>query len=122
MTEKTVGDELASRRTGMAFQRTRMAADRTLMGVIRTSLWLIGFGFTISQFFRATVPSGSTHNFGISLVLLGIAMLILGMLYHVRFMAALRKERRNMKADGLIYAETPFPPSLTLITAIVLLI
>jgi hypothetical protein len=44
--------ELSSRRTGLSFQRTRMSADRTLMSVIRTSLALIGFGFTIFQFFR----------------------------------------------------------------------
>ena len=44
--------ELASRRTGMSFQRTRMSADRTLMSVMRTSLALIGFGFTIFQFFE----------------------------------------------------------------------
>jgi putative membrane protein len=29
-----------------------MSADRTLMSVVRTSLSLIGFGFTIFQFFR----------------------------------------------------------------------
>jgi putative membrane protein len=29
-----------------------MSADRTLMSVVRTSLSLIGFGFTIYQFFR----------------------------------------------------------------------
>ena len=54
--------ELAARRTGMAFQRTRLAEDRTLMAVIRTALSLIGFGFTIFQFFqrlaRPSAPAG----------------------------------------------------------------
>ena len=47
-----INTELSARRTGMSFQRTRMSADRTLMSTIRTSLSLIGFGFTIFQFFQ----------------------------------------------------------------------
>jgi putative membrane protein len=80
--------EQSSRRTGMSFQRTRMSADRTLMSVIRTSLALIGFGFTIFQFFEKLKEAGTlsgTHaarNFGLALVALGIAMLVLGIVYH----------------------------------------
>ena len=119
--------ELASRRTGMSFQRTRMSADRTLMSVIRTSLSLIGFGFTIFQVFqklyeaqilkRAQAP----RNFGEALVFLGVAMLTLGIVYHVKFMLELRRQREQMRADGLIHVETRFPVSLTLITAALLL-
>lgn len=117
------------RRTGMAFQRTRMAADRTLMAVIRTSLSLIGFGFTIYQFFNKLKESGllrgtaaSERNVGSSLVLLGIAMLILGIIYHIRFMLELRNQREHMKTEGLIFAQTNFPPSLVLIVAVLLLL
>src|SRR5262245_32066964 len=85
--------ELSSRRTGMSFQRTRMSADRTLMSVIRTSLSLISFGFTIYQVFhklqdKVLVESGRqpARNFGTALVALGIATLIFGIIYHVRFM------------------------------------
>ena len=119
--------ELASRRTGMAFQRTRMAADRTLMAVIRTSLSLIGFGFTIFQFFQkmheANVlkSSGAPRHFGEVLVWLGLAMLVIGIAYHVLFMVGLRQEREMLKADGLIHAESGYPVSFTLIVAIVLL-
>jgi putative membrane protein len=121
--------ELSSRRTGMSFQRTRMSADRTLMSVIRTSLSLIGFGFTIFQFFQklqeGNVLESGTHaarNFGIALVALGIAMLVLGIIYHVQFMLGLREVREQMTADGLIHGQSRFPTSLTLITAVVLLI
>jgi len=119
--------ELSSRRTGMSFQRTRMSADRTLMSVIRTSLSLIGFGFTIFQVFekaqaaRILASADAPHNFGIALVLLGIGMLALGIVYHLQFMRALRKTRAEMTAEGLVHGESPFPPSLTLITALVLL-
>ena len=119
--------EMSMRRTGMSFQRTRMSADRTLMSVIRTALSLIGFGFTIFQFFdklsaadvitRAHAP----RNFGLALVALGIGMLVLGIIYHSRFMIELRRTRVALKAEGLVHGESQFPASLTLITAVVLL-
>ena len=119
--------DLAARRTGMAFQRTRMAADRTLMAVIRTSLSLIGFGFTIFQFFHKLAQanvlregSGTARSFGLSLVVLGVVLLVLGIVYHVQFMLQLRKIREEMRRDGLIHAQTGFPVSLTLIIAVLL--
>jgi putative membrane protein len=119
--------ELSSRRTGMSFQRTRLSADRTLMSVIRTSLSLISFGFTIFQVFekahQAEIIRSSlaARNFGQVLVMLGTLMLGLGIVYHVQFMAGLRRERAQMKADGLLHGEGAFPVSLTLVTALVLL-
>jgi putative membrane protein len=123
----SISTELSSRRTGMSFQRTRMSADRTLMSVIRTSLSLIGFGFTISQVFEklheseVLKSSAAATDFGVALVLLGIAMLVVGIAYHVSFMVGLRRERAAMKADGLVRAESQFPVSLTLMVALVLL-
>jgi len=121
----TIATELAMRRTGMAFQRTRMAADRTLMGVIRTSLSLISFGFTIYQFFGKLRDAGvlkgvaPARNFGESLVLLGIGMLILGIIYHVMFM---RRQRDALKAQDLVHGESGFPASLVLVVAVTLLL
>jgi inner membrane protein YidH len=123
-----VNTELAARRTGMAFQRTRLAEDRTLMAVIRTSLSLIGFGFTIFQFFQSLrerdyiSTAAAPRHFGSALVGLGVLMLILGIVYHARFMLGLRRLRRSMSEDGLIHGETVFPVSLTLITAFLLLV
>jgi putative membrane protein len=123
-----VSVELSRRRTGMSFQRTRMSADRTLMSVIRTSLSLIGFGFTIYQFFEklreSNVLTGAhaARTFGTALVWLGIAMLVLGIIYHVQFMRGLGKARHEMTEDGLIHGQSQFPVSLTLITAFILLL
>jgi len=121
--------ELSARRTGMSFQRTRMSADRTLMSVIRTALSLIGFGFTIYQFFDklrdTTLLAGREHaprNFGVTLVALGIGMLVLGIAYHAQFMLELRRRRAEMTAQELIHGQSGFPPSMTLITAILLLV
>jgi putative membrane protein len=112
----------------MSFQRTRMSADRTLMSVIRTSLSLIGFGFTIYQFFEklreagSLANAGAPRNFGMALVLLGIGMLTLGILYHLQFMIGLRGVRQAMAEANQIHGETLFPTSLTLITAVLLLL
>lgn len=120
--------ELAMRRTGMAFQRTRLAADRTLMAVIRTAISLIGFGFTIYQFFSKMQAAGTiggapqaSRNFGESLVCLGIGMLVLGIVYHVQFMLGLRHLRESMTAEGLVHGMSGFPTSMVLITAVLML-
>ena len=121
--------ELSSRRTGMSFQRTRMSTDRTLMSVMRTSISLISFGFTIGQFFEhlrtAKVLAEGSHaprNFGVALVGLGIAMLVLGIAYHLHYMRTLRAEREAMTREGLIHGETPYPVSMTLLVATVMLL
>jgi putative membrane protein len=125
--EEQISVELSSRRTGMSLQRTRMSADRTLMSVIRTSLSLIGFGFTIYQIFQKAhdaqiLKSSRAAELGEALVFLGIGMLLVGIGYHIVFMIGLRRERRQLKADGLIHAESQFPVSLTLLAALVLLV
>jgi putative membrane protein len=123
-----ISTELAARRTGLSFQRTRMSADRTLMSVMRTALSLIGFGFTIFQFFEKLKGDSvishdkAPRNFGMSLVFLGVGMLVLGIIYHLQFMLGLRKERGNLTANELIHGESDFPVSFTLIIAVLILI
>src|SRR5215470_8149909 len=121
---------LSSRRTALAFQRTRMSADRTLMAVIRTSLSLIGFGFTIYQFFRylretvgapQLLRSEAPRKFSMALVMLGVVMLSLGIWKHIAFMIELRAERKTFADQGLIPGDDKFPISITLITATLLL-
>jgi putative membrane protein len=123
--------ERASRRTALAYQRTRMSADRTLMAVIRTSLSLIGFGFTIYQFFRylresagawQLLRSDAPRNFGIALVSLGVVMISLGIWKHVAFMIELRLQRKKSVEHGLIPGDDKFPLSITLITATLLML
>lgn len=122
----SISVELSSRRTGMSFQRTRMSADRTLMSVIRTALSLIGFGFTIFQVFKRlneaqiVKSSGTARHFGETLVYLGLGMLVVGIGYHIVFMIGLRRERALLRRSGLLHAESQFPPSFTLMVAVLL--
>ena len=120
--------ELSSRRTGLSFQRTRMSADRTLMSVLRTCLSLIGFGFTIFQFFRSiaqsnpSMPAQAALRFGLAMVLIGVALLVLGIIQNARFMSDLRKERQLLVAQGYLHGEEPFQVSVTFLSAIVVLL
>jgi putative membrane protein len=126
--ESKISTELSARRTGLSFQRTRMSADRTLMSVMRTSLSLIGFGFTIFQFFQrlkgelVISHDKAPRNFGLSLVFLGVGLLIIGIVYHAQFMLGLRNERKALTAAGLIHGESGFPVSFTLVISLLLLI
>ena len=126
-TPDQISVELSSRRTGMSFQRTRLSAERTLMSVIRTSLSLIGFGFTIAQFFHRLQGTGmldeksaAPRDFGLALIALGIATLVLGIVGHVQFMTELRAERGHLSAEGLIHGDSRFPISATLVVAMLL--
>jgi len=123
--------ELSMRRTGMSFQRTRMSADRTLMSVQRTSLSLIGFGFTIFNFFRAlkAMPEAKVNmnehaprNFGMAMVILGIVLLAMGIWQNVDFLRHLRATREEMREEGLIFGESKFPVSVSQAAAILVLL
>jgi uncharacterized membrane protein YidH (DUF202 family) len=120
--------EMSMRRTGLSFQRTRLSGDRTLMSVIRTSLSLIGFGFTIYEAFRKLHESGvlqraqAPRNFGLTLVVLGVLLLIGGLIQEMQFSGEIRRQREAMIADGLIHGQSHFPLSITTIVAIALLL
>ena len=124
----SISVDLSERRTGMSFQRTRLSAERTLMSVIRTALSLISFGFTIAQVFEKLRAAGTVRSaaapqrFGMVLVLVGVMLLCTGIVYHVQFMRGLRALRTEMKEHGLIYGESGFPVSFTLLVALTLLL
>ena len=81
-----------------AWLRTRMALERTLMAWIRTGVALIGFGFTIVQFFQRfsdmegvapAVRPQAPRNLGLALMGAGVlALLVSGWQYRriVRYM------------------------------------
>src|SRR5262249_30453816 len=65
-----------------AWLRTRMAVERTFMAWMRTSVSLIGFGFTIVQFFQRLWDEGgpgrhpeAPRDFGLALIAAGVVSL-----------------------------------------------
>jgi putative membrane protein len=65
--------------------RTRLSVERTMMSWVRTATGLIGFGFTIVQFFArieapGTAPAYFPHApryLGLSLIFCGVAALVI---------------------------------------------
>ena len=69
-----------------AWLRTRLAVERTMMAWVRTAIALIGFGFTIVQFFdrMRQMPGVAPAYFpdaprylGLSLIFCGVAALVI---------------------------------------------
>jgi putative membrane protein len=76
-----------------AWINTQLSLQRTLMAATRTAVSLIGFGFTVAQFFdklRETAPPGARllhqqgpRNFGLALIAAGVfSLLVFTWQYH----------------------------------------
>jgi putative membrane protein len=86
--------------TRLAVERTRLAYERTLMAWVRTATALISFGFTIYKFFEFEMskqplranPLLGPRGFGLIMITIGLAALVLSTVEH-------RQNIRAMKAE-----------------------
>jgi len=103
-----------------AWVRTSVALQRTLLAGVRTAVSLIGFGFTVAQFFQkmqASMPAGLGNvnpaiprNLGLTLIVAGVLSLALfTWQYHVAMRtlhsgayAVLATERRMNQGSYLV--------------------
>lgn len=117
---------LSSNRTALSLERTRFSIERTLMSVIRTSLSLISFGFTIYQVFNKLIqrehPGDAVRNFGSTLILLGIMLLLLGLTAHVQQFRDLRRRRDELHRMRLLAHGPQYRVSPIALVALLLLI
>ncbi len=119
---------MSQERTGLSLQRTRMSMERTLMSFIRTSLSLISFGFTIHAAFTKMVDAGMLQqsraptNFGLALIFIGVFIMLGGIWRHVQFAQYLRHLTATSTAEGTASAHQPFPISVTLVSAVALML
>jgi putative membrane protein len=96
-----------------AWIRTRLSIERTLMAWVRTAVSLIGFGFTIVQFFDrmqdlpGAAPArfpGAPRYLGLMLITCGIAALVISTRQYV---AGLRYMRSGSFALIAAYDKEP---------------
>lgn len=120
---------LASHQVGLALERTMMGADRTLMAMVRTSLSLIGFGFVICEVFRQlearhllSGPQLAGRRVGLLMLFLGILLLAMGVVSHIRFFRNLGRRHRQLVDLGLLRGAVQYRPIPTFIGAVLLFI
>jgi putative membrane protein len=101
---RPTSSKLAESTTSLAIERTRLAIERTLMAWVRTSLSMISFGFTIYKFLQdmrkletSRLSDHGPRNFGLALVGLGTAALIVASIQYWRRMRELRQSAGKKK-------------------------
>jgi len=96
--------------------RTRLSLERTMMSWVRTSVALIGFGFTIVQFFErfrsaergAVALPDAPRYLGLSLIAAGVLVLLVSILqYRAVARYLLSKEYEPIAGIGEVVRHTP---------------
>ena len=94
-------DERPSVSNHFSWMRTWMSIQRTQMSAVRTATALIGFGFTVAQFFeklQTKVPGlhpidpGMPRNVGLLLIAAGVLFLLLSTWQYHRALEYMRSE------------------------------
>jgi putative membrane protein len=84
-----------------AWLRTMLGLQRTLMAAVRTSVSLIGFGFTVAQFFdkmRGTLPE-SLSGIGVNIPRnLGLILIGAGVISLIMFIVQYRSSVEHLKS------------------------
>jgi putative membrane protein len=127
MVDAEAAPDLASHQIGLAFERTLMGADRTLMATVRTALALIGFGFAICEVFRQLEAKHllvgaqlEGRRVGLGMLLLGILLLVMGLLSHIRFFRNLDRRRRQLVDLGRLHGAAQYRSIPTFVTGALL--
>ena len=114
--------------THFSWLRTRLSTERTLMSWVRTAMALIGFGFTIVQFFERfnkmegvapTVRPGAPRYLGLALIGAGVVGGIIALWeYHVMLRYLWSKEFEPVAGVDITRWRTP----IVMITVVLILI
>ncbi len=92
LTSAEVQQELAEERTEMALQRTVLANERTLNSWLRTGLAILAAGFTIGILLGEEGSIGPARAFGITLIVVGGLVCIIGFVRYRKLCAQLEPE------------------------------
>jgi putative membrane protein len=94
--------------TKLAIERTRVAYERTIMASVRTATSLITFGFSAYKFFRLDIAKAveghhiiGPKQFGIVMMVLGLAALLLAWTEYHRDIGSLRSDYPEMPRSSI---------------------
>ncbi len=102
--------------THFAWIRTRLSVERTLMAWVRTATALIGFGFTIVQFFErmgsmeSVAPAlrpGAPRYLGLALIAAGIAGLVISIHQYRKLVSYLLDAFGDVSGIPEVATQTP---------------
>jgi putative membrane protein len=98
----------------LELERAMMDAERIMMQTVQTSLSLIGFGFTITEFFNMNLgghPQPNARFVGEALLVLGLLQLALGiwtnLRYRRRLIRQIRRAGGRTGSHGAQFQDTP---------------
>jgi uncharacterized membrane protein YidH (DUF202 family) len=120
--------ELASCQASLAFERTLITLDQSLMGAVRTSLALISFGFALVVFFHHFSGAMGTdlrvpaRNCGLTLLVMGTALVTAGLLGHRKRYNDLRFRMDELHERKLLSEGCPYRYSTIAVFALLLLL
>jgi len=113
--------ELAEERTEMALQRTVLANERTLNSWLRTGLAIVAAGFTIGMLLGEKGPIGPARIFGITLILVGGLVCVIGFVRYRTLRARLEPENVSSVPMWLLELLVGFFLAVAFVGAIMLL-
>ena len=110
-----------------AWMRTQLGLQRTLMASVRTSVSLIGFGFTVAQFFQRMQGMTGMREMNAELPRnLGLVLIAAGVLSLAAFTWQYREAIRYMNSDEFaaiaLRAKRPMHGSTYLVALAVMII
>lgn len=104
------GAKIGPDQTRLSVERTRLSLVRTLMSEIRTATSLITFGFAVYKFFQIENPPAAARTylvgpreFGILMIIIGLASLTLGTFEYARDLRLLRATYPDLSRSNVRY-------------------
>jgi uncharacterized membrane protein YidH (DUF202 family) len=107
-------------------QRALMEADRVMLQFVQTSLSMIAMGVSIYSFFTDVAVNGHedriARQLGLSLLILGLAVLATGTLSQARYRFGLMSYERSLRSNYSAFIPQTYYTAPTFLAAVALLV
>jgi uncharacterized membrane protein YidH (DUF202 family) len=122
----TSTSEATSPREIQFAQRALMEADRVMLQFVQTSLSMIAMGVSIYSFFTDMAVKGHedriARQLGLSLLILGLAVLATGIVSQARYRFGLMSYERSLRSNYAAFTPQTYYTAPTFLAAVALLV